>query len=65
LKDGIILYLKDVYRIENPKTVVEKHLDEAIGYLRGFDPRTIKNWKKLLMQHEYIRKTGNHQYELL
>ena len=65
LRDQIILYLIEVHGVENPKGIIEKHLDESIGRMRGIDPRTIKNWKQRFLEYGCIRKSGSHYYDFL
>jgi len=37
-----------------PQEVTEKELDDAIGVVRGLDPRTINKWKTLFIQQKCI-----------
>lgn len=37
-----------------PDQIIEKDLDDAIGVVRGLDPRTINKWKTLFIQQKCI-----------
>ena len=59
LKEQIIQYLTDRY-YPNPREtrrIPVKQLEEAIRRLKGVvDPRSIKNWKKMLLAYDCIQK---------
>jgi hypothetical protein len=66
LKQDIIKYLVDSEQyVDEPQNITDRHLSDAIGAVRGTDPRTVKKWIKLLEQFGYIKWSGVHQIEFL
>ena len=56
-------YLNEKYG-EHMDTTYQ-HLAEAISYVRGSDPRTIKKWISLFLKYGCIKHIGGVVYELL
>jgi hypothetical protein len=55
LKYQIYQYLKEARGLERPYTISVKFLHEAIGALRGSDPRTIARWMDELVKFGQIK----------
>ena len=56
LKEQIILYLHQKHNLVNPTNISETSLNDAICYLKGIDPRTVKKWKMLLLHFKCIKR---------
>ena len=66
LRQDILKYLVDSEKyLDEPKNITDRQLFDAIGAVRGTDPRTVKRWTKLLEQCGYIKSSGTHQIEFL
>jgi hypothetical protein len=50
--------------VEIPDLIPEVHLDRSIASLRGSDIRTIRKWKRLLLEYGKIKRTGFKQYQI-
>lgn len=48
-----------------PVFIPEAHLNRSIASLRGSDSRTIRKWKRLLVEYEHIKQTGIKQYQIM
>jgi hypothetical protein len=51
--------------VDIPDLIPEKHLDQSIASLRGTDVRTVRKWKKLLVEFGYVKKVGIKQYQIM
>jgi hypothetical protein len=58
-------FIKSGLYVEMPRYIPEKHLEQAITNLHGFDPRTIKKWKITLEKYGQIRRNSSFQFEIL
>lgn len=66
LKQDIFKYLIDSQQyVDEPQNITDRQLYDAIGAVRGLDPRTVKKWTKLLEQCGCVKSSGVHQIEFL
>ena len=66
LKEDIFKYIVETGLYDEvPQFILDKHLYNSIGALRGTDMRTIKKWTNTLKQYEIVKESGTHQYEFL
>ena len=65
LMEQIKVYLieSELY-VDIPDLIPEVHLNRSIASLRGSDMRTIRKWKKLLIEYGQIKRTGIKQYQI-
>jgi hypothetical protein len=66
LKEDIFKFIVETGLYDEvPQFILDKHLYNSIGALRGTDMRTIKKWTNTLKRYEIVKETGTHQYEFL
>jgi len=55
----VVEKIKEIMRLNfKPMEIPEKILDQAIGEVRGSDPRTIRKWKDLFQKSGLIKYLG-------
>ena len=66
LKEDIFKFIVETGLYDEvPQFILDKHLYNSIGALRGTDMRTIKKWTNTLKRYEIVKETGTHQYEFV
>ena len=66
-KQEILTWLgnTDYYVNGIPQFIPESHLNQAISHTKGGDPRTLRRWKKDLLECGCIKRSGPHQFEFV